>query len=155
MLVGKLGGRAPTSVGLAANPPAASRRAGSSTSLSSSRPKRSCSATQPSTQPGTVTARTSPCSGIPGISSPAARSRSASAPAPARPDALSTAGTSSPGTCTSANRSPPGPQCCGHVTARTALAAIAASAALPPARSIATPAAVATWSALETIALRA
>jgi hypothetical protein len=33
--------------------------------------------------------------------------------------------------------------------------ATAASAALPPARSIATPAPVATWSALETIALRA
>jgi hypothetical protein len=41
------------------------------------------------------------------------------------------------------------------VTASTALAAIAASAALPPALSIAIPALVATWSAVETIALRA
>jgi hypothetical protein len=44
---------------------------------------------------------------------------------------------------------------CWAVTARTALAATAASAALPPERSMATPALDARWSTLHTIPLGA
>ena len=56
-----------------------------------------------------------------------------------------------PPECTSAKRSPPMPHMCWVVTASTALAATAASAALPPARSTATPADEARWSTEHTI----
>src|SRR5687768_16749535 len=78
----------------------------------------------------------------------------ASAPEPARPAAASTSGL--PGAwCTSANRSPPMPHMCWVVTARTALAAMAASAAEPPRRKSATPASEARWSTEQTIPLGA
>ena len=47
------------------------------------------------------------------------------------------------------------PHMCWVVTASTALAATAASAALPPARSIATPAPLARWSTVHTMPERA
>jgi len=72
-----------------------------------------------------------------------------SAPDPARPDALSATGTAS-GTAASANMSPPKPHMCGDVTAITAAAAIAASAALPPRSSIDKPAEAARWLAAAT-----
>src|SRR4051794_28538093 len=91
----------------------------------------------------------SPYDGI--RSKPSARSDSAFAPEPLRPLALSTAGVAVPGSCTSANKSPPMPHMCWVVTAKTALAATAASAADPPARSIATPASAARWSTAHTM----
>ena len=121
---------------------------GASTSASGSRPNRSCSASQPSTQPGTVADRTSSNIGI--LARPAARMAAASAPEPARPTATSAAGVGSP-SWTRAKRSPPIPHMCWVVTARTALAPTAASAAVPPARSSATPAADARWSTVQTI----
>ena len=56
--------RLPASSGLAGKPVCASRIAGASRSASGIVPKRSCSATQPSTQPGTVTVRMSWWNGI-------------------------------------------------------------------------------------------
>src|SRR5437588_3330955 len=56
---------------------------------------------------------------------------------------------------TSANRSPPGPVAIGSVTHSTAAAAMAASAALPPARKMRSPAAVAVGWLVATIALAA
>ena len=105
------------------------------------------SATRPSTQPGTVTARTSSWKGI--ATAPLARRRSGSAPEPARPEALSTSGVA-PDRATAAKRSPPRPHMCGEVTAITAAAATAASTALPPRSSIATPALAARWLAAAT-----
>ena len=118
----------------------------------SSRPNRSCRASQPSTQPGTVPARTSPRIGM--AVRPSARIAAASDPAPAWPIEVSAAG-SSPPSWTSANRSPPIPHMCWVVTASTALVAMAASAALPPARRMPTPADDARWSTEHTMPLGA
>ena len=85
---------------------------------------------------------------------PSARSRSGSAPDPARPDAFSASGRP-PGGATTARRSPPIPHMCWVVTASTALVATAASAALPPIRSMATPAWAARWSTAQTMPWRA
>ena len=116
---------------------------------SGSRPWRSWSAHQPSTHPGTGALRTSPRKGMDrwpfgaqgdGVAAACRRGRRRRA----RPAAPS-------GRWTSANRSPPMPHMCCVVTARTALVAMAASAADPPARSMATPAPEATWSTEHTI----
>lgn len=112
---------------------------------------RSCSAIQPSTHPGTGTALMWWRRGI--VVCPSARTRSGSAPDPERPEAFSTPGSSSPGACTRAKRSPPIPHMCCVVTVRTALVAMAASTAFPPARSMATPAEDARWSTLQTMPL--
>ena len=117
-----------------------------------SRPNRSCRASQPSTQPGTVADRTSPRIGI--ARRPSARIGAASAPDPAGPTAASAAGWPPSGR-TRANRSPPIPHMCWVVTASTALVAIAASAALPPERRTATPADDARWSTEHTMPLGA
>ncbi len=101
------------------------RIAGASTSASESRPNRACSAHHPSTQPGTGTARMSPRNGM--RVTPSSRRRAASAPEPARPEALSASGAPGP-SCTRAKRSPPIPHMCCVVTASTAFVAIAASA---------------------------
>jgi hypothetical protein len=74
------------------------------------------------TNPGTVTLRTSLVKGI--SLRPSARSRSGSAPDPARPDALRAAG-SRPSVSIRQNMSPPSPHMCGDVTAMTAALAIA------------------------------
>jgi hypothetical protein len=116
-------------VGETGKPSRARRIAGANTSAIGTLPNRSCNAMSPSTQPGTVTAWMSWRNGIRSL--PCARSRSASAPDPARPLALSATG-GSPGATTIANRSPPRPHMCGEVTAMAPAAAMAASTALPP-----------------------
>ena len=106
---------------------------------SGSRPNRSCNVNQPSTQAGTVADRTSPRIGI--AVRPSARMAPASAPDPARPMPASATGSASPPGWTSARRSPPIPHMCWVLTASTALAPMAASAAVPPDRRRSTPAA--------------
>ena len=81
---------------------------------------------------------------------PSARRSAALAPTPAWPTADSAAGAPEP-SCTRANRSPPMPHMCWVVTASTALAATAASAAEPPAWSAPTPAVDARWSTEHTM----
>ncbi len=73
---------------------------------------------------------------------PRARNRAASTPDPARPTANMATG-SDPGALTTASTSPPMPQRCGLVTAMTAAAATAASAAEPPCSKAPIPAMVA------------
>ena len=86
--------------------------------------------------PGTVTAG-QPSRGMP----PMRRSVSASASAGVRPEELSPC--SRPSAQMSAKASPPRPLDVGSVTVSAAAAAIAASTALPPRRSISSPASAA------------
>ena len=121
---------------------------------SGSRPKRSCSASQPSTQPGTVTARMSLRSGICGVAlgPQALRHRRRCRPARRR-------SASSGALDRRCARGRTGRRPCrtgrGVVTASTAFVAIAASTALPPSRSTPSPASVARWSTVDTIAVGA
>jgi hypothetical protein len=74
--------------------------------------------------------------------SPTSRSTSGSADDPARPEALRARGCSQPGRWTRANRSPPTPQVSGATTPWVAVAAMAASTALPPALRVSSAASV-------------
>ncbi len=121
--------------------------AGSSTWRAAAGRSGGAASSQPSTQPGTVTARMSPRHGMPVEAlgpEPERRRRPTAGPARAR----TAPPTGSPGRWTRANRSPPMPHMCWLVTASTAPAATAASARVPPARRIATPADDARWSAV-------
>ena len=103
-------------------------------------PNFACSSYQPSTQPGTESGSTPKR----GISSPAsARSFSSVSPRGERPLALRPCSFFACASHTRANRSPPIPQPVGSTTPSTAFAAMAASTALPPARSTSSPACVA------------
>src|SRR6266508_3510905 len=122
--------------------------AGARTSARPRRPKRPCSATQPSTAPGTVTVWI-PAAGI--RVRPARVSRSMLAAAGAQPLAFRPCSLPVAPSCTMANRSPPIPHIIGATTPITALAAIAASAACPPRARIAAPAAAASGCSAATI----
>ena len=100
----------------------------------------SWSARQPATAPGTVTV----CGPRTGIAWPpvSPRTRSASAPAGARPLEF-TAVTAPSGRWTRAKRSPPTPHMCGYTTASVVAAARAASIAFPPRSNASAPASVA------------
>ncbi len=132
----------------AAKPSEASSIAGARTSSRGSRPYRSCSASQPSTAPGTCTLRMSPRNGM--VAIPSSRIRAGSDLAPARPTDRSASG-GDPGTETMASTSPPRPHRWGPTTAITVPVATAASAPEPPSASMAMPADAASWSAAATM----
>ncbi len=132
----------------AGKPSSASSIAGARIRSSGRCPWRSCSASQPSTAPGTWTLRMSPRNGI--VVRPSARMRAASDPEPARPTPSSASG-GRPGAATMARTSPPRPHRCGPTTAMAAPVATAASAAEPPSASTPMPATAASWSAAATM----
>ena len=126
----------------AGNPAPACSMAAARTASRGSRPQRACASAQERTAPGTEIPR-GPRSGI--RSRPRSRSACAEAAAGARPEPLSATCSPAASSHTSQNASPPIPQPLGMTTPRTALVAIAASTAWPPAASTARPADVARW----------
>ena len=117
--------------------------AGASRSPKSREPYRPCNSNQPSTAPGVETG-SGPSEGI--ESRESLRNTSRFSDRGARPLAFRPTGASLSGSQIIANRSPPMPQPVGSVSPSTAFAAIAASTALPPDRSMSSPAWVAnTW----------
>ena len=120
-------------IGVTAKPPSARRIAGASRVSNGRVPKRAFSAIQAPTAPGTVTA-SHPRSGI--ASRPA--KRSGLQPAGERPEALRPC--SSDPSQRIAKASEPRPLPVGSTTVSAAAAASAASTALPPSRSISSPA---------------
>ena len=122
--------------------PRASSMAGARTSARDSRPKRAWASPHDRTAPGTVIG-SGPRRGI--VRCPAARIATGSAAAGARPEPLRASWRPVAASQMSQNASPPMPQAQGITTPRTALVAMAASTAEPPARRMPRPAAVARW----------
>ncbi len=124
----------------AGNPASACSIAGASTASRDSRPQRACAWPQERTAPGTVIP-SGPRNGM--RSRPRPRIASTLAPRAARPEPFSPTCSEAASSHTSQKASPPMPQPLGMTTPRTALVAIAASTACPPAASTLSPAAVA------------
>ena len=122
---------------------AASSMAGASRSARGRRPNRAWASAQERTAPGTVIAADrGAASGLEAGRSQHGRDRRA---ADDRPDPLSASSRPAAASQISQNASPPIPQASPSTTARTALVAIAASTADPPARRIPRPASLARW----------
>ena len=126
----------------AGNPSRARSMAGARIAARSSRPWRRWASPHERTAPGTVIVRGPPRGSA---VRPRARRASASAAAGARPDPLSADWCCAGSSQMSQKASPPMPQPLGMTTPSAAFVAIAASTALPPARRIERPAAVARW----------
>ena len=122
--------------------------AGSNNVWKGRRPNRLCSATQAETAPGTVT-ESQPVAGIDRRSA----KRASVQPAGERPEALSP--TSAPPEATMAKASLPMPFVTGSTTVSATAVAIAASTALPPLASMASPACAASgWLVATQLAAR-
>jgi hypothetical protein len=133
-------------------PSRASRIAGSNSAAHGSLPWRWCSSHAMATSPGTPTLRPPHCASSTLMGLPLAMNRSGRALAGACSRPSSDSSRPVFASCDSTNAPPPIPEDCGSTTVSATATAIAASAAVPPRRSISSPASDARTSALVTTA---